>query len=52
MKKRTKGRERKISKSPGKLNFYRHFRDGTVNSVEQFFPPIKLSTGLEVRRGR
>ena len=52
MKKRTRGREKKVRKSPGKLNFYRHYRDGTVNQVEQFFPPIRLGTGLEVRRGR
>lgn len=50
MKKRMKGREKKIRKSPGKLNFHRHFRDGTVNSVEQFFPPIRLGTGLEIKR--
>ena len=50
MKKRTRGREKKIRKFPGKLNFYRHYDDGTVNSIEQFFPPIRLSTGLEVKR--
>jgi len=49
MKNRTKGREKKIRKSPSKLNFYRHLRNGTVNSIEQFFPPIRLGTGLEVR---
>lgn len=52
MKARKKGREKKIRKPPGKLNFYRHYDDGTVNSVEQFFSPIRLATGLEVRRGR
>lgn len=53
MKNRKKGREKKIRKFPGKLNFHRHFRDGTVNEIEQFFPPIRLGTGLEVeRRGR
>lgn len=50
MKKRKKGREKRIRRSPGKLNFHRHFRDGTVNSIEQFFPPIRLGTGLEVKR--
>ena len=49
MKKRTKGREKKIRKSPERLKFYRHYRDGTVN---EYFPPIRLGTGLEVRRGR
>jgi len=53
VKNRKKGREKKIRKFPGKLNFHRHFRDGTVNEIEQFFPPIRLGTGLEVeRRGR
>ena len=47
MKKRKKGREKKIRKSPGKLNFYRHFRNGTVN---EYFPPIRLGTGLEVKQ--
>lgn len=29
---------------------YRHYRNGTVN---EYFPPIKLGTGLEIkRRGR
>lgn len=46
MKKRTKGREKKREKKRVV------FRNGTVNAVEQFFPPIRLTTGLEVRRGR
>lgn len=50
MKKRKKGREKKIRRSPNKLNFCRHLRGGTVNSIEQFFPPIRLSTGLEVKK--
>ena len=50
MKKRTKGREKKVSRSPGKVNFDRHLRNGTVNSIKQFFPPIRLATGLEVKQ--
>lgn len=45
MKKRKKGREKKKLKHPTP---YCHFRDGTVN----YFPEIRLVTGLEVRRGR
>lgn len=46
MKKRKKGREKKREKKRVV------FRNGTVNSIEQFFPPIRLGTGLEVRRER
>jgi len=42
-----KGRERKIRRSPGRLNFHRRFRNRAVN---EYFPPIRLSTGLEVKQ--
>lgn len=44
MKVRKKGREKKREKKRV------HFRNGTVNSIEQFFPPIRLATGLEVKQ--
>ena len=47
MKKRKKGREKKTRRSPGRPNFYRHFRNGTVN---EYFPPIRLGTGLEIKQ--
>lgn len=51
MKQRQKGREKKrikgIANRPNCI-----FRNGTVNQVEEIFPPIKLGTGLEVRKGK